>query len=728
LPLLAALDARGRADLCAQAKRRVLGAGQSIFGPGDPADSVCVVESGSVLLEAPGERPTAEAGELFGREAFVSGAARSGRALAAEASVVLEIPAGALRRALARAGASELFAKEETRARERVWIGLLAGTPLGARLPRSALAELVASGREEQRAGGALLSAGEPAEFTWIVLRGLVELSRQRAGSIAGVDSYAAAGDWIGFREALAGGCYGLDARALGDVALLRIPAQAFARLASAHPDAVAHAEHAAEARREKQRRVWELSRGRATRLAFDELERLESARSLLAIDLDSCVRCGHCAKACADAHGTARLLRRGEKVALAVRDGDGSFGTRALLLANACQHCRDPACLPECPTGAIARSADGAVVVRADLCTGCGACAKACPWDAIRMTPRTLAPRTEGKTTELVASKCDLCQGLDGPECVSACPTGALFRADPRRDLIEVRSLLGGRSEEAPRVPRTSFVRFWLVLVVLPPLVALARLAAEQPSPALRLTTGLLAGLACAALALHAGLKRVRLLRDALRRRWPGIFARRGLQSLVTLHSLTGLGSMLLVLSHAGFSVPRGSAGVLALVFWLVALSGAAGAALYRLVPLRLARLERRASLPEDRPAEREELCQALFDHVSGQNAAVKVLAGRVLVPYASSFSGALGLFFSGRSLAAEESALRARIEHLLGGRGSERLAELDKLVNVAVALRALRVRALLETLLGAWLPLHAVGVAFLFGLLALHVAGAIR
>jgi hypothetical protein len=344
-------------------------------------------------------------------------------------------------------------------------------------------------------------------------------------------------------------------------------------------------------------------------------------------------------------------------------------------------------------------------------------------------MTPRAAAPANgEVGAPALVASKCDLCVSYEGPECVSACPTGAIFRVDPQRELLEVRSLLGapGRAARAP--VRRSPVPSLLALGALPPAFALAAYTAALDGYAIRFGTGALAGLACVLLALHSLVKRRRGARALARRRFPRLFARRGLEPLVTFHALTGAASMLLVLSHAGFSVPRGTAGALALAFWLVAASGGFGAALYRFVPSRLTRLERRGRLPEDRPLEREELGQTLFDQVSARNEAVKVLARRVLVPYARSPLGALRLAFSGRSLAGEEAALTRSIEHLLGGRRSARLAEREKLVSVAVALRALRSRALLEAVLGAWVPLHAAGVVLLLGLLVLHVVGVVR
>ena len=85
-----------------------------------------------------------------------------------------------------------------------------------------------------------------------------------------------------------------------------------------------------------------------------------------------------------------------------------------------ACQHCESAECLDACPSRALRRDpATGAVVVRAELCIGCHACAMACPFGVPRFG------------ADGVMSKCDACYartrfGLD-PACTDVCPTGAL-------------------------------------------------------------------------------------------------------------------------------------------------------------------------------------------------------------------------------------------------------------------------------------------------------------
>ena len=77
------------------------------------------------------------------------------------------------------------------------------------------------------------------------------------------------------------------------------------------------------------------------------------------------------------------------------------------------CRQCRRAPCAEACPVEAISRTQAGYWVVDEGLCTGCGACVAACPFDAIRPLPRG------------VAVKCDTCGGA--PQCVASCPSEAL-------------------------------------------------------------------------------------------------------------------------------------------------------------------------------------------------------------------------------------------------------------------------------------------------------------
>jgi len=721
-PLLAGLDARGRADVRAMARVRRLAAGAVVFGPGDPADALCFVTSGAILLETPRGARELGAPEHFGGEALATGARRTTRAFARVPSTLLEVPAAALERILARTAAAASLARESAAARRQALAALLLETPFGLALGEAALERFVALLREERSPPGArLFVASEPALAGYIVASGLVELV-----TTSGDKTYAARGDVIGLEATLARDAYGSTAVTLGEAVLWAISSQVARELADAHPAAVARVEGASRARQAQQQRVARAVHGHGTRHVLHELERLDSAGSLLAIELDRCVRCGECARACADTHGTPRLERRGDKVVLALTT-DGAVTPRALLFPQACQHCKVPACLPECPTGAISRDASGAVELDQDLCTGCGACAKACPWDAIRLAPR---PSNPPGASALVATKCDLCRGSAAPACIDVCPSGAILRLDPERDVVELGAALGRRPRSAVAPRWQAFgggSRVIAFAAVVPPIAALAASGASARAAQHPVVTGVAAGVACLVLLAHAGIRRSARTRAWLRRRVSGLQAR-GAAPFVRWHVISGVLAAAAVVAHTRFAAGQGVAGALTFTFWGLALSGGLGAAVYRVLPARLTRLERRGTLPEERGGEREALEQRLYGSLTAQDTAAKELARLVLLPYARAWCGPLALVASGRSLREEQAALTARVALLFEGRKSERVAASAELVHAAVALRALGARRCLETALAAWLPLHVLLAAALGLLLAVHVVGALR
>ncbi len=101
------------------------------------------------------------------------------------------------------------------------------------------------------------------------------------------------------------------------------------------------------------------------------------------------------------------------------------------------CNHCGSPACVAECPTGAMhKRDEDGVVLSDPDVCIGCGTCVQACPYDV---------PRLDEEANR--SSKCTLCYDRLAadklPWCVQACPGEARFVGDLNDPESEVARLI---------------------------------------------------------------------------------------------------------------------------------------------------------------------------------------------------------------------------------------------------------------------------------------------
>ncbi len=158
--------------------------------------------------------------------------------------------------------------------------------------------------------------------------------------------------------------------------------------------------------------------------------QRFVNGTKAMLIDLDRCVRCDDCVRACASTHGgNPRFIRHGR-----------TFDH--WMVANACMHCADPVCMIGCPTGAVHRSLEtGAVVINDDTCIGCGVCASSCPYNNIRLVDihdidGNMVRDPVNQKPIVKATKCDLCEtNPGGPACVRACPHDALKRVNFQGD-----------------------------------------------------------------------------------------------------------------------------------------------------------------------------------------------------------------------------------------------------------------------------------------------------
>lgn len=121
--------------------------------------------------------------------------------------------------------------------------------------------------------------------------------------------------------------------------------------------------------------------------------------------------------------------------------DGLWNEDVFSYYISNACNHCDKPACLGNCPQGAISKDEQtGIVSVNPDECIACGTCVSSCPYHA---------PRVDSEKGHSV--KCDLCADRVAenlpPICVESCPLRALEYGD----IDELRATYGTDADIAP-------------------------------------------------------------------------------------------------------------------------------------------------------------------------------------------------------------------------------------------------------------------------------------
>lgn len=753
-PVLRGLDARARRDIAEAGRLLTFAPGDVIYRAGESGEAFLVVAEGEVELRAvrrgddrETELRTARAGEAFGEEATI-GAMRRGTAVARERVKVAEIPVHIFRRAAERAGKAEVADKLERilrRSATRDMLGTLALTRDLLPEDIDLLLDTVAYRKLDR--GQAVYRQGDVASDVWLVADGMIQMQTEDKGRLH-VRAYLTRGDFFGDVEVTDRLPRAASAVASGPSLLLSIPARAFRALVDKTPDLAPKLRRLAEGQHEVQRAIVGAAAANHTQHIFRDLYRLQVAKSLLVIDLESCVRCGHCAWACEDLYGAARLVRRGDKVVARVTSGRDA--PTSLLLPNSCQHCENPTCMVGCPTGAIGRDPDGEVFIRPELCTGCSACAKACPWDNIQMSPRPAdAPRPPaqagGAEYAELAVKCDLCRTFDsGPACVQACPTSAIVRVNPAEEIADIRDLLGGAEktrEKTSQARDTSVVAAGALagLAVGAVGVTMHARGLWKPAAGIAWASGVVAAILFAALLFYAAPKRLTRLfmrrRKAAPARGEGA-ARAGekgaaksrMRPQLAVHLALGLASVGFALAHATPGARPTTGGALSIAFFVTAFFGSVTALAYRLVPRALARVERTAALPEDFALARRELHDRLYREVSGKSELVKKIFEKILLPYTNSPLGPLALLVTRRTLREEEKALRTRVDGVLEGRGAERLAGLDELIRIVVELRALPAQRWLLRSLRIGLPAHIVTFAIATALLVLHVLMATR
>jgi len=134
-------------------------------------------------------------------------------------------------------------------------------------------------------------------------------------------------------------------------------------------------------------------------------------ARKTIFIDFSKCIECRACEVACEREHNGRSFINVFEWQEMAA-------------MALNCRHCEKAPCVEVCPTNALYRDEDGAVLLAPQKCIGCLMCGIVCPFGI-----------PELDTLNKIMMKCDLCahRRAEGklPACVETCPTDALLFGD---------------------------------------------------------------------------------------------------------------------------------------------------------------------------------------------------------------------------------------------------------------------------------------------------------
>ena len=306
-------------------------------------------------------------------------------------------------------------------------------------------------------AGVRIAEQGTAGDALYLVVGGHVKVS-VRAGNADLAVTYLRKGDFAGELCLLMDEPWPFSLSALEHVEMVKIARSDVEDIVAASPAAQRELWKSAVTRLKQ--RGFAMRNPQASRqlqMAMDT--GLIHGESVLLIDLSTCTRCDDCVKGCADAHGgTPRFVREGMR------------HDKWNVIA-ACYQCTDPVCMVNCPTGAITRALGTLeVTINDQICVGCEACAKSCPWDNILMVPnqaptdfiknysanknrKVLDPTSPEQNAEFVAApskfitnatKCDLCVGrAHGPACVQMCPHGSAVRVS-FKDLETVTETLG--------------------------------------------------------------------------------------------------------------------------------------------------------------------------------------------------------------------------------------------------------------------------------------------
>lgn len=401
-----------------------------------------------------------EEGDVFGEIAALSGVPRTADVIALEKCEVAVIPRERMFALLKAFESVNGKIKEVYRA--TVLDDTLRKVHLFAGLPRELLDNIREKARlESHDKGEVIFHEGDGADALYIVLYGYLKVSRvdDRRERVL---SYIKGGQYFGETALLSEeGKRTATVSAITRTELVKISRDGFGEILRANPGLRETLREAANRRDEHNIRLAGDAHLAETLRATVETGIIQTKTTHI-LNMTRCVQCGICAEACAQMHdGVSRLVRKGIRL------------SGFLMAVTSCHHCDDPACMTQCPTGAIIRDANGEIYHQ-DFCIGCGSCAKNCPYGNITVVDANRRVAKKGLFERLFADvpgrqppggaamaqppegenktpmkrkrrsgkkmvKCDLCRGYDFLGCVYNCPTGAMMMVEPSKYFVDI-------------------------------------------------------------------------------------------------------------------------------------------------------------------------------------------------------------------------------------------------------------------------------------------------
>lgn len=186
-----------------------------------------------------------------------------------------------------------------------------------------------------------------------------------------------------------------------------------------------------------------------------------------LVVDVANCTNCNLCTLAVQDEHAgnsfpgyAAEMPKHGHRwIEIERRERGQAPMIDVAYLPTMCQHCDDAPCIAAARDGAIAKRADGIVVIDPEKAKGQRQIVDACPYGAVWWNEDLEVPQHWFFDAHLLDA------GWSQPRCVDVCPTGALRAV--KLDDAAMRKLADDEGLEALRPdldtkPRVHYKNLW--------------------------------------------------------------------------------------------------------------------------------------------------------------------------------------------------------------------------------------------------------------------------